>query len=120
MAIRHITSITNVDADGYLIEATVAHHGTIRAAQVEDLGGPVDPLTHLNLDFRDHDLGECAVAERLEKGAPIVIDADGHFLRAIPRPSARRRLGKVDVGGRRTAWLEAFHPQPEGASSVRS
>ena len=118
MAIRHVTSIDNVDAEGFLIEPTRSCHGTIRAAHVEDLGGPVDPLTHLNRDFPDHDLRECIVAERLETGAPIVRDDDGQFLRAVVRQSSMGSLGPVDIGERRVAWLQAFQDRRAGVPDV--
>lgn len=118
MAIRHVTSTDNVDDEGFLIDPTRAHHGTIQAAHVEDLGGPVDPLTHLNRDFPDHELGECVVAERLAVGAPVVWSGDGTFQRAIVRPGAMSPLGRVDTGERRIIWLQVLQERRNGARNV--
>jgi hypothetical protein len=44
-----------------------------------------------------HALGDCVVAERLELGAPILLEAAGRFLVASTRPEAMKRLRAVDV-----------------------
>ncbi len=105
MTVRHITTVGNVDDDGYLIDATIASHGTLRGSHIDSLAGPVDPTTHLNADFADHELGECVIAAELEVGAEIMLDENGHFARAHPRLDARQSLGAVDQGARRTEWL---------------
>ncbi len=105
MTVRHITSVDNVDDDGRLIDATIAHHATLHGSRIASLAGLVDPTTHLNADFADHELGECVIAAELEVGAEIVLDENGQFARAVPRPDARRSLGAVDQGARRTEWL---------------
>ncbi|MHB1800074.1 MAG: hypothetical protein ACYCU5_00180, partial [Actinomycetes bacterium] len=96
MTVRHMTSLDNVDIQGFLIDASTSCHGTIRGGRVEALGGSVDPLTHLNLDFPDHELGECVVATHLEVGAKVVARPEGGFLIARPRPADIVRLGRVD------------------------
>ena len=108
MTVRHITSADNVDADGRLIDATVARHGTIRGSHVDSLAGLVDPTTHLNADFADHELGECVIAAELEVGAELTLDEHGQFAHARPRPDARRSLGPVDQGARRNEWLDVL------------
>jgi len=118
MAIRHVTCIDNVDSEGFLIDPTRTCHGTIRAAHIEDLGGPVDPLTHLNRDFAEHELGECVVAEELEIGSPLVPDADGQFQRAVVHHSSMKSLGRVDIGRRRVEWLQAFKDRRTGTANA--
>ena len=68
------------------------------------LAGPIDPLTHLNLDFAEHRLASCLVAESLDVGAALLTDAEGWRLAYTPR-GAFAHLGPVDVGARRMAWL---------------
>ena len=87
MPVRHVTPLDNIDAGRFLIDPSRACHGAIRGGCVEDLSGPVDPLTHLNRDFPDHQLGECVVVERLERGAKVVAGPEGGFLWARPRPT---------------------------------
>ncbi len=119
MVVRHMTSADNVDGDWFLVDPSRSHHGTIQAGHVEDLSGAIDPLTHLNRDFPDHDLGECVVAARLERGAEILVGPDGQFRRARPRRTDMAALGKVDIGARRVAWLAAHQASREDRGRVR-
>jgi hypothetical protein len=102
MRIRHITSVDNLDAEGWLVDPLRAIHGIVVGGQIADMSGPIDPLTHLNLDFPGHRLGACLVAERLERGAALCWDGDG-FALAEARALAYKRLGKVDESARRAA-----------------
>ncbi len=111
--IRHLTSIDNVDSEGFLVDPSRACHGTLRNRCVADLAGPVDPLTHLNRDFPDHELGECVVVERLECGAPVQIGPEDAPLRAWPRRDSSDALGRVDVDARRSAWLAVLRERRE-------
>lgn len=108
MTVRHLTTVGNVDADGYLVDATQVCHGTLAASRVAALGGPIDPSTHLNRDFPDHQLGECVIAEAFEVGAPVVLDTEGQFTHARPRHDASTALGPVNLGERRAEWLAAI------------
>jgi hypothetical protein len=102
MRIRHITAIDNLDAEGWLLDPLLAVHAIVVAGKIADMAGPIDPLTHLNLDFPAHRLGACLVAERLERGAALHWDGDG-FALAEARPQAYARLGRVDEAARRAA-----------------
>jgi hypothetical protein len=106
MRIRHIVSADNVDASGFVGDPLLARHGLVIGGRVADLAGAVEPLTHLNLDFPDHRLDECLVAERLEIGAPLLWNGD-RFRTARVRPAAYARLGPVDLGARRAMWQRA-------------
>jgi hypothetical protein len=119
MTVRHLTCVENVDDLGFLVDATRCCHGTITAGLVDSLSGPIDPLTHLNEQFRDHVLSECAVAERLEVGAPVLRERDGQFRRAAPRREAMGPLGRVDTDERRIAWLDALGQSREKVARVR-
>lgn len=105
MSVRHLVTVDNVDDAGNIENATKARHGTIRAGLVEDVGGFIDPLTHLNLDFRDHQLGECIVVESFESGGVVLRDEQGLFVTAWPSPEEFSHLGRVDVDARRIEWL---------------
>lgn len=112
MRIRHLTPRDNVDAEGILIDPLLVRHGLLRAGAVADLAGPVDPLTHLNLDFPEHGLDDCLVVERLAVGAPVLLDGD-RFRTAQAHPAAYTSRGRVDVGARRAAW-QAAHRAARG------
>ncbi|HLH73625.1 MAG TPA: hypothetical protein VKX96_10105 [Chloroflexota bacterium] len=107
MIIRHVVARENVDASGRLVDPERVRHGVIVAGRIVDLSGEVDPCTHLNLDYPEHRLAGCVVAERLERGAAIVFAAGGLRF-AYPRPDQFRHLGRVDMGARRTEWLTAL------------
>jgi hypothetical protein len=106
MRIRHLVSADNVDAGGLVLDPLLARHGLVIGGRVAELAGPIEPLTHLNLDFPDHRLDECLVAERLEAGAALLWNGD-RFRAARVHPAAYARLGPVDVGRRRAMWQRA-------------
>lgn len=116
MTVRHITVVDNVDDDGYLIDPTRVHHGAVQGSHVASLAGPVDPLTHLNFDFGEHELGECIIAEELVVGSPVVLDENGQFARARPGADASTSLGFVDQGARRTEWLSVLKERRDQAT----
>jgi hypothetical protein len=103
MRIRHLVSAENVDPTGFVIDPRLARHGMVVGGAIAELAGPVERLTHLNLDFPPHRLDECLVAERLEVGARLLRD-DDRFQIASVRPNAYARLGPVDLDARRLAW----------------
>jgi hypothetical protein len=108
MTVRHITRADNVDSEGFLIDPTIVHHGAVQGSHLASLAGAVDPTTHLNLDYPDHELGECVIAVTFDIGAEIVLDENGQFERAQPRFDASTSLGFVDQGARRIEWLNVL------------
>ena len=114
MKVRHLTAADNVRADGSLIDPRAVRHGLIVAGRVSALAGPVDPLTHLNADFTEHGLEQCAIVERLEVGAPAHFDEDGLRL-AWAADSEYRPLGRVDVQARLREWRAARAGAPADA-----
>ena len=105
MRLRHLVARANV-AEGLILDAAAVRHGLIVGRRVAALAGPIDPLTHLNLDFVAHRLEGAVVVAALAVGADVGIDGDG-FEVALPTRAAFGRLGPVDVGTRRSAWLAA-------------
>ena len=96
MRIRHLVAADNVDEQGYIVDPLLVRHGIVLAGQIADLAGPIDPLTHLNLEFPDHQLDQCLVAERLERGAALLWDRD-RFRLALLRPERVAGLVLVDA-----------------------
>lgn len=120
MRVRHLVAAGSV-RDGVVVDPSRVCHGAIRAGRVVALAGPVDPATHLNLDFPEHRLGRCVVVERLEPGAAALVDAEGRLRMAEPPPGALRWLGRVDVGRRRAVWSAALAGvRSEALAGVRS
>src|SRR5690242_19204240 len=106
MKVRHLTAAGNVAEDGSLIDPSAVKHGLIVAGRVAALAGPVDAETHLNADFDEHGLEQCAVVEALEVGARACFTEDGLQL-AWAADDAYRPLGRVDVNERLRAWRAA-------------
>jgi hypothetical protein len=106
MRVRHLTAADNVAPDGSLIDPSAVRHGLIVAGRVAALAGLVDAQTHLNADFDEHGLEQCAVVERLEVGAPACFSEDGLRL-AWADDAAYQPLGRVDVAGRLREWRAA-------------
>jgi hypothetical protein len=109
--VRHLTAADNVAPDGSMIDPTAVRHGLIVAGRVNALAGLVDALTHLNADFTEHGLEQCAVVERLEVGAPACFGDDGLRF-AWASDDAYRPLGRVDVSERLRAWRAARTEAP--------
>ena len=106
MKVRHLTAADNVAPDGSLIDPTAVRHGLIVAGRVDALAGPVDPFTHLNADFDEHGLEQCAVVERLEVGARACFEEDGLRF-AWVADEAYMSLGRVNVDARLREWRAA-------------
>ena len=119
MKVRHLTAADNVAPDGSLIDPSAVRHGLIVAGRVDALAGAVDPLTHLNADFAEHGLEQCAVVERLEVGAPACFTEDGLRF-AWAADEAYRPLGRVDVNERLREWRAArtAPPRPRKGAGV--
>ena len=96
--IRHVTAIDNTK-NGIVIDPLKTKHAVVTALEISDLSGWIDPVTHLNLDFFSHLVTVVFVAERLEKGAKIVMDGD-KFMCASIDPCAYCHYGEVDVVNR--------------------
>jgi hypothetical protein len=106
LKVRHLTAADNVAPDGSLIDPAAVRHGLIVAGRVAALAGLVDAQTHLNADFDEHGLEQCAVVERLEVGALACFSEDGLRL-AWADDSAYQPLGRVDVAARLREWRAA-------------
>lgn len=68
---------------------------TLEAGVIEAVSGLIDPLTHLNLDYPDHKVSLCIIADRLEKGGKVLYCDQGLTMVKI-KQSAFRHLGRVD------------------------
>lgn len=118
MRIRHVAAAANIDATDFVIDPAQVRHAVIVAGRIADLSGPIEPETHLNLDFTLHRLDECLVVERLERGALVLWDGQ-QFRRAAIHPTAYARRGPVNVDARRAAWQRlTLRPAPQGTSDV--
>ncbi len=112
MVIRHCTEAKNVNADLTVIDATNIRHVTINARRISSMSGKIDPKTHLNLDYPDHRVTDCVVAEKLELGA-IVRLKNGGLVFATVDPSSYSNLGPIDYTQRLFDMIDAVKKRIE-------
>lgn len=107
MLIRHCVEKSNVDEDGHILDATKVRHVTIKAGKIESLSGLVDPASHLNLDYPDHRVTTCVIAESFLVGAQIQFSEQGLAF-AIISQSSYNHYGFVDYTQRLSDMIDAI------------
>ncbi len=106
MLVRHCVEESNVNEKGTVIDPTKARHVTINSGRIEDMSGLIDVTTHLNLDYPDHKITTCVIAQKFEKGAKVRF-GEGGLAFAIVSRDAFGRYGPVDYTRRYFDMLEA-------------
>jgi len=76
------------------------------------MSGLIDRSSHLNLDYPDHKVTTCVVAEKFEKGSRVRI-ADSGLVFAKVDGSAYDRYGNVDYTERLSSMIEAVKKERE-------
>jgi len=94
--------------DNKVIDPKKIKHGVVTALKISDLSGWIDPVTHLNLNFFSHLMKIVFVAEKLEKGARMIMDGD-KFMQASISPNAYGNYGDVDVEARALQMRNNIH-----------
>jgi hypothetical protein len=115
--IRHCVEESNVDEKGTVIDPTKATHVTINSGRIEEMSGLVDVKTHLNLDYPDHKITTCVIAEKLEKGAKVRFGERGLAFATVSR-AAYGRFGPVDFTRRYFDLVEAVKEYHEASKEV--
>ena len=117
MTIRHCVEEGNVDADTMrIIDPTKIRHVTVAGGKIEFMSGPVDVASHLNLDYPDHKVTTCIIAEKFEKGASVRMGADG-FLFATVHRSSYGHHGHVDYTQRLVDMIKAVKGNMQQAAN---
>lgn len=93
--IRHCVEESNVDENLNIKDATKVRHVTVAAGRIQSMSGMIDPASHLNLDYPDHRITICVIAEKFEKGAKVRMDGDGLVFATVER-GAYSHYGHVD------------------------
>jgi hypothetical protein len=88
------------------LDPTKVRHVTIKGGKIESLSGYIDPASHLNLDYRDHKVTVCVIAERFSVGAAIRFAEQGLSFAAVNR-SSYTHYGPVDYTQRLTDMVAA-------------
>ncbi|HVX01569.1 MAG TPA: hypothetical protein VHA09_00285 [Nitrososphaera sp.] len=107
MQIRHCVEEANVDKDSMkVIDPLQIRHVTVLAGKVESMSGLIDPASHLNLDFPDHRVTTCIIAEKFEKDSTVRMDDNGMIFATVDR-SAYQHYGAVDYTRRLVDMINA-------------
>jgi hypothetical protein len=81
-------------------------HVMMVAGRIESMSGMVDPSSHLNLDYVDHKVTTCVIAEKFEIGAKVKIGDNGLVFAIVDR-SAYNHYGYVDYTQRLFDMIDA-------------
>ncbi|MDQ3883883.1 MAG: hypothetical protein M3239_00375 [Thermoproteota archaeon] len=110
--IRHCVEESNVDGDMSIIDPNKIRHVTVAGGKIVSMSGLIDPVSHLNLDFSDHRVTICIIAEAFEKGANVKMDGDGFVFATVPK-SSYRHYGYVDYTQRLVDMIKAVKRNQE-------
>jgi hypothetical protein len=105
--IRHCVEESNVDSDMNVVDPTKIRHVTVAGGRIALISGLIDPASHLNLDFADHRVTICIIAERFEVGAKVKMDSDGLVFATVPR-SLYGHYGYLDYTQRLVDMITAI------------
>jgi hypothetical protein len=116
--IRHCVEESNVDNDMNVINPSKIRHVTITGGKIALVSGLIDPASHLNLDFPDHKVTICVIAERFEVGAKVMMDSDGLVFATVPR-ALYGHYGYLDYTQRLIDMIKAFKTNQEQRKQER-
>ncbi len=104
--VRHCVEESNIDENLLIIDPTKVRHVVLSAGRIESMSGLIDPASHLNLDYPDHKITTCVIAERFEINAKVKLGDDGLVFARLGR-SSLGHYGKVDYTQRLFDMIEA-------------
>jgi len=105
MKIRHCVEQNNVDENLHIIDPTKIRHVIIKAGKIDQMSGLIDPKSHLNLDFPNHRVTNCVIAESFTIGAKIR-KSDNGWLFATVTPNQCSHLGFLDYSQRLSLMIQ--------------
>jgi hypothetical protein len=115
MVIRHYVEESNVDEYLVVNDPTKVRHVVIVAGRIESTSGLIDPASHLNLDYPDHKVTTCVIAEKLEVKARVRFGVQGLVFASVDR-SAFGHYGHVDYTQRLFEMVEAVKKDRQNKS----
>ena len=116
--IRHCVEESNVDGDMSVIDATKIRHVTVAGGRIALISGLIDPASHLNLDFPDHRVTICIIAETFEVGAKVKMDSEGLVFATVPR-SLHGHYGYLDYTQRLVDMINAVKTNGDEREQTR-
>ena len=107
MLIRHCVDQSNVDENFIVRDPTKIRHAVIVGGKIKSMSGPIDPASHLNLDYPDHKVIACVIVEKFEIGAKAIFGERGLAFANVDARSAFDHYGYVDYTQRLSDMVEA-------------
>jgi hypothetical protein len=104
--IRHCVEEANIDENLHVLDPSRIRHVVVVAGKIESMSGMIDPASHLNLDYPDHRVTSCIVAEKFEIGAKVKI-VEGGLVFAVVDASKFEHYGYVDYTQRLFDMIDA-------------
>jgi hypothetical protein len=104
--IRHCVEASNVDENLVVTDPTKVRHVVILAGRIESMSGLIDPISHLNLDYPDHKVTTCAIAEKFEINSKVKFSDQGLVFAKVDS-SSLGHYGIVDYTQRLFDMIEA-------------
>jgi len=100
-----------------VVDPTKARHVIVKSGRIEEMSGVIDVKTHLNLDYPDHKITTCVIAQRFEKGAEVRFGDKGLEFAIVSR-AAFGRYGPVDFTRRYFDMVDAVTEYHEANKEV--
>jgi hypothetical protein len=107
LLIRHCVEQSNIDENFIVRDPTKIRHAVFVGGRIKSMSGPIDPASHLNLDYPDHKATACVIVEKLEVGAKAIFGARGFAFANVDPTSAFNHYGYVDYTQRLSDMIEA-------------
>jgi hypothetical protein len=104
--IRHCVEESNVNENLLVTDPTKIRHVVISAGRIESMSGLIDPASHLNLDYPDHTVLTCVIAEKFEVNAKVKFNDQGLVFARVDK-STLGHYGNVDYTQRLFDMIEA-------------
>ncbi|HYA83846.1 MAG TPA: hypothetical protein VEH06_10420 [Candidatus Bathyarchaeia archaeon] len=104
--IRHCVEESNVNENLVITDPTKIRHVVISGGRIESMSGLIDPASHLNLDYPDHKVITCVIAEKFEINAKVKFNDQGLVFARVDI-STLGHYGNVDYTQRLFDMIEA-------------
>ena len=110
---------SNVDENFSVIDPTKIRHVVIKAGKIEAMSGLIDPASHLNLDYAEHRVTTCVIAEKFSINSSIKFSNERLVFAAVDRSSFRHH-GRIDYTQRLSDMIEAVKKRNETSKVLRT
>ena len=97
---------SNIDENMLVLDPTRVRHVVVGAGMIKSMSGMIDPASHLNLDYPDHKVTSCIVAEKFEIGAKVKMQENG-LVFVLVDSSKYEHYGYVDYTQRLFNMIDA-------------